>query len=189
MLWRERSTYNNRHTWYLLQYDRHRLCKRLCQVKNCPNAKGKNTYFHSTHLTQRRGQSTSWNSVCFSVCLSVRHRFNISNIGPLNHPKTMSDPTYYTSLERGWHQRWQWQWRRHTQRQWQRQYASKTHHVLYFPFSIWCICDGTLPPGSIYSKFWVYDFSRWKRMRYDNDMQCLGLSVGLNGEIAEVANI
>ena len=37
-------------------------------------------------------------------CLFVRHHFNISNIGPSNHPRIMSDPTYYTSLERGGHQ-------------------------------------------------------------------------------------
>ena len=51
---------------------------------------------------------------CLSVLLSVRNHFNISNLGPSNHPRIMSDTTYYTSLERGWHQRWQGQWQRHT---------------------------------------------------------------------------
>ena len=29
------------------------------------------------------------------VCLSVRHHFNISVLWPSNHPRIMSDPTYY----------------------------------------------------------------------------------------------
>ena len=57
-------------------------------------------HFHST-LPNGRVESTSWNSVCGSV----RHHFTISNIGPSNHPRIMSDPTYYTSLEWGVHQR------------------------------------------------------------------------------------
>ena len=55
-----------------------------------------------------------------SVCVSVRHHFNFSNLGPSNHHRIMSDPTYHTSLERGWHQQWQWQWKRDRQRQMQR---------------------------------------------------------------------
>ena len=88
--------------------------------------------FHSTPPTEGV-ESTSWNSVCLSVCLSVRHHFNISNLGPSNHRRIMLDPTHYASLERRWHQGWQWQWQRHTQRQiqiqrrrqgqWQRQNA------------------------------------------------------------------
>ena len=60
------------------------------------------------HLTPPKEgvKSTVWNSVCLSVC----HHLNISNIGPSNHPRIMSDPTCYTSLERGWGQQWQWQW-------------------------------------------------------------------------------
>ena len=56
-----------------------------------------------------------------SVYLYVRHHFYISNLGPSNHTRSMSDPTYLTSLERGWHQRWQWQWQRCTQWWLQRQ--------------------------------------------------------------------
>ena len=37
---------------------------------------------------------------CLSVCLSVRHHFNISNLGPSNHRRIMLDPTHYASLER-----------------------------------------------------------------------------------------
>ena len=47
--------------------------------------------------------------------LSVCNHFNISNLGPSNHCRIMSDSTHYTSLERGWRQRWHWQ--RHRQRQ------------------------------------------------------------------------
>ena len=39
-------------------------------------------------------------SVCLSVCLFVRHHFNISNLGPSNHRRIMLDPTHYASLER-----------------------------------------------------------------------------------------
>ena len=52
--------------------------------------------FHST-LPNGRVESTSWNS----ACLVVRHHFNISNTGPSNHPRIMSNPTYHTSSERG----------------------------------------------------------------------------------------
>ena len=41
---------------------------------------------------------------CLIDCLIVRHHFNISNKGCANHPRIMSDPKYYTSLERGGHQ-------------------------------------------------------------------------------------
>ena len=36
---------------------------------------------------------------CLSVLLSVRNHFNISNLGPSNHPRIMSEPTYYTPLD------------------------------------------------------------------------------------------
>ena len=52
--------------------------------------------FHSTPPTGGV-ESTSRNS----VLLFVRHHFNIFNKDPSNHPRTKSDPTYYTSLERG----------------------------------------------------------------------------------------
>ena len=50
-------------------------------------------------------ESIRGNSVCLSVrlyvCTSVRHHFNISNLGPSNHPRIMLGLTYYTSLDRG----------------------------------------------------------------------------------------
>ena len=72
-----------------------------------------------------------------SVCLYVRHHFNISNLGPSNHPRIMLGLTYYTSLDRGWHQRWQWQWQRRTQRQRQRQKYWKDPTCAIFLKRIW----------------------------------------------------
>ena len=79
----------------------------------------------SLHSNPSTGEieSTSCNFVCLSVCLYIRHHFNISNLGPSNRPRIMLCPTHYTLLDRGWHQRWRWQWQRRTQRQrqWRRQ--------------------------------------------------------------------
>ena len=36
------------------------------------------------------------------LCLCVCHHFNILKIGPLYHPRIMSDPTYQILLGRGW---------------------------------------------------------------------------------------
>ena len=92
----------------------------------------KHIVFYSTPSTEgvesKRGNS---------VCLSVRHHFNISNLGPSNHPRIMLGLTYYTSLDRGWHQRWQWQWQRRTQRQRQRQKYWKDPTCAIFLKRIW----------------------------------------------------
>ena len=47
---------------------------------------------------------------CLFVLLSVRHHFNISNLGPSNHRRIMLGPTHCASLERC--QWWQLQWQR-----------------------------------------------------------------------------
>ena len=90
--------------------------------------------FHSTP-PNRRVESTSWNSGCLSVWLSVCHQFNISNTGSSNHLRIMSDPTYYTSLEKWIFQQWQWHWQRHTQWQIQRQRQSVYRDLSYEIFS------------------------------------------------------
>jgi len=61
--------------------------------------------FTRPFLTEGSSLQVEILSVCHSVILSFRHHFNISNIGPSNHPRIMSDPTYYILLERGGHQR------------------------------------------------------------------------------------
>ena len=82
-----------------------------------------------------------------SVCLSVRHHFIISNLGPSNHPRIMSEPTYYTPLERGWHQRWQGQWQRHTQRQIPRQRQRQIPRQIWTNYSD-ARCLVTAPTGT-----------------------------------------
>ena len=60
-----------------------------------------NKVFTRPYLTEGSSLQVKILSVCLIVCLIVRHHFNISNIGPSNHPRIMSDPTYHTSSERG----------------------------------------------------------------------------------------
>ena len=63
----------------------------------------------------------SWIKECWAVShtkyskknklalLRFTTHFNISNQGPSNHPIIMLGPTPYKSMDRGWHQQWQWQ--------------------------------------------------------------------------------
>ena len=94
-------------------------------------------------------------------CLSVSHHFPIY-VEFSNHPRTMSNPTYHTSLERGWHQWWQWQ--RPIQREIQRQRynALKNQHMQYFQIAVQGynigyelnIARGTTDPG-----YWVFNLN------------------------------
>ena len=61
-----------------------------------------NSWQFSLDPSYRRGRVNK-----LKFCLRFRHHFDISNIWPSNHPRITSDPTYYTSLERGRHQQWQ----------------------------------------------------------------------------------
>ena len=122
----KKDSANNMFCWLLLLSNPRLSNPRfICPEVHCVltlwNLAVSSQIFFTRPLLPKGVESTSWNSVCLFVCLSVRNRFNISNIWPSNHPRIMSDTTYYTSLERGWHQRRQWQWQRHTQRQIRRQ--------------------------------------------------------------------
>ena len=54
--------------------------------------------FFSLDPSYRRGRVYKL-KFCLFVCLSVRHHFNISVLWPSNHPRIMSDPTYYIPLD------------------------------------------------------------------------------------------
>ena len=70
------------------------MCPALSQLQQL-NIPSPNSHI----LTSITGGVESLQAKILCVCLFVRHRFNISNLGPSNHLIIMSDPTYYVSLD------------------------------------------------------------------------------------------